>query len=232
MLTLEQLRIAFLAELQDDAHFLSLDEVETHIQSAVRSVNLDKPFRTVSDLTGDGSADYALPTTYLKSYSVIDSVEVPADEDPPRYAAEEDDWFVYENPTEIAAEQMRLRFRLRTPQVGEVIRVIHTAFYTVTETECNLDPYAFEAALAGSLMKAYTALAARFSQSQDPTIGADSVNYGQRVQMFLILRERSKTEYNRRTGLGSPVKAAQYLTEADIRYASGEDFVWHPSLLR
>ena len=83
-----------------------------------------------------------------------------------------------------------------------------------------------------SLLKAYTALAARFSQSQDPTILADSVNYGQRVQSFLFLRERALTEYNRRTGLGAPVKAAQYLTEVDIVHASGEDFVWHPRLLR
>lgn len=232
MFTLTELRIAFNAELQDDAAFLSPDEIETHIEGAIRAVNLDKSFRIPVDITGDGTQDYPLPSTYLKGFSAIDTVETPAGENPPQYIRDGEDWFVYEDPTKAAAEQMRLRFRLTTPQTGDIIRVIYTAFYTVTEDTSNLDPYAFEAVLANALMRAYTALAARFSQSQDPTILADAVNYGNRIQSFLLLRGQAKEEYRRRTGLGAPVKAAQYLTEVDVVWAHGEDFVWHPRILR
>ncbi len=231
MLTLEELRIAFRAELRDDASFLTPTEVETHIESAIRSVNLDKPLRKPSDIPGDDSTDYPLPSTYVNGYSVIDFVEYPI-EDPPKYLLPEEDWFVYEDPTKPAGEQMRLRFRLSNPATGKVIRVLHTAFYTVTEDESNLDPYAFEAVLALSLHKAYVALAGKYSQSTDPTILADAVNYGNKVQTFLLLAGQARQEYNRRTGLGSPVKAAQYLTEVDVMWAHGEDFVWHPRILR
>ena len=114
MLTLEELRIAFMAELQDDASFLSPEEIETHIVGAIRSVNLDKPLRIPTDIAGDGTADYALPATYVKGYSVIDSVErvyVGSSGSSPIYLLPREDWYVYEDPTQPLADQMRLRFR-------------------------------------------------------------------------------------------------------------------------
>lgn len=234
MFTLAEARIAMLAELQDDASFLSPDEIDTHLYRAARQVNLDRPLRIVDDIAGDGTQDLVLPPEFVKSFSYIESVELITDpaSKTPLYLVADDDWFQYEDPSQISTEQLRLRFRLTTPQVGETVRIIFRGMYTLLEDSSNFGPAAFEALIAGGLKLAYTALAAKYSQSQDPTIAADAVDYGGRVQSFLFLRDRAEKEYNRRTGLGEPQKAAQYMTEVDIIWAHGEDFTWHPRLLR
>lgn len=233
MLGLEELRDAMQAELQDDATFLTPPEIETFLKGAIRGVNIDRPQSLVADIAGDDSADYALPSGYVRCFSTLEAVEYPAGENPPSLRPEGDDWYVYEDPTQIATEQQRLRFLLSTPQVGETIRIFFTGLYTVEETSSNLDPRGFEAVLSLALVKAYTALAAKFSQSQDPTILADSVNYQQRVQSFLFLRQRAQENYDKVSGLGGPVAAASVLSDADLKSPPGTNgFFWHPKILR
>lgn len=233
MFTLAEARIAMMAELQDDASFLSPDEIDTHLLRAARQVNLDRPLRIVDDIPGDDTQDLSLPAEFVKGFSYIDEVELvtnPASK-VPIYLVPDEDWFPYEDPTQVGNE-MRLRFRLTTPRTGDSVRIAFRGMYTLLEDSSNFSPAAFEALIAGGLKLAYTALAAKYSQSQDPTIAADAVDYGGRVQSFLFLRDRAEKEYNRRTGLGEPQKAAQYLTEVDVVWAHGEDFVWHPRILR
>jgi hypothetical protein len=235
MFTLAEARIAMKAELQDDANFIKPPELDTHIKRAIRQVNLDKPLKLVSDIPGNGTKDLELPAEFLRAFSVIETVEFMSSgvaSIPHHYLLPQEDWFVYEDPSLPAAEQMRLQFILSHPRAVDVLRVCHTGTYTVTEDASNLDPYGFEAIIAGGLKFAYTALAAKFSQSTDPTIAADAVNYAGRVQSFLFLRERADKEYKDRTGTNKGIKAAQYLTEIDIVWSTGEDFVWHPRIVR
>ncbi len=229
--TLEAMRRSLRAKLQDDAQLIAPDEVETNIEDALRQLNLDHPLLQVSDLAGDGTADIALPTDFLKGYSVLKDVETPVEDPPltpPSILDVQDDYFNYEDPSKPADEQQRLRFRCSAPQVGQVVRVSYTTEYTLTETSSNLDPHAYLAVMYQGLVLCFRTLAARFTQSQDPTILADAVDYGGRSGQFLFLSERHQAAYKAAVGIGTPVKAAQAMVDWDIGVLRRADFIWHP----
>lgn len=215
------------AKLQDDASFLTPDEIDQFVQDALGHAELDRPLQLVVDIAGDDTQDLALPTSYIKGFSTIESVESPAGENPPVYLTPDDDWFVYEDPSKPAGQQNRLRFRWTQPAVGDNVRVVFTARYTLTVSSANLDPAEFLAVLYKALVFCYQALASTFVQSQNSSISADSVDYGSRAQNFLFLAERYEQSYKRAVGLSKDVRAAQALGEIDVVYDHGEDMIWH-----
>ena len=234
MTIIEEVRRSVQAKLQDDAHYLGEPEVDDHIQDAVRHLSLDKPLMVVQDLTGDGTADLKLPDWFEKGFSYLENVESPAGENPPVNLVRDDDWYTYEDPSKPPGEQMRLRFRLSVPPTGTKVRITYAAAWTLVETDAdtNLDRIARQAVVYKALVFSFRAMAAKFSQSQDPTIEADAVDYGGRPNQYLFQAERYETEYRRVTGLSAPTRAAQAMTDVDIVFAHGEDFVWHPVLTR
>lgn len=213
-----------LAELQDAATHLSPDEIDTSIDRAFRKLCLDRPFALVIAITGDGTADYPLPATFIKGFTTIEQVEYPAGLSPPSYCQDNDDWYWYEDPSKSAGLQQRLRFKLSTPGATETIRVSMSGQYTFTEATSNLDPNADEAIIAKALVYCFRALAAKFAQSNDPTIGADSVDYGNRSQTYLFLSERHEADYKKAVGIGKDTKAAHAVADFDT---PGE-YTWHP----
>jgi hypothetical protein len=230
--SLEQVKKTVASQLQDDAQFLAPDEVADAIDSALRQVNIDRPMRVVADIVGDGSQDYALPASYVKGFSAIERVESPTGQNPPSYLPEDDDWFEYEDPTQAPGSQMRLRFKLSAPAVADTIRITMTGMWTLTLATDNLDPNAFQALIHRTLVLCYQALGSKFLQSQSPTIGADSVDYGTRAQTALFLSERNQTLYKQLVGQGKDIRAAHAMAEADIVFSGGEDMIWHPKVNR
>lgn len=223
--TLDVIRTAVKSELQDDGQFLTPDEIDTHITNAINQVSHDRAFRKVADITGDGTRDYSLPTDFEKGFSSILRVEAPADENPPVYPREDDDWILYENPTKSPTQ--RLLFLTVQPTSTEVIRVTYSAPWAVTESASDLDRTAFLAVMYKVLELALAALANRFTQSTDPTIVADAVDYGARGQNFLFASNEWKTKYKQIIGLAEGVVApAAAFKEKDINFSSGEQLVW------
>lgn len=225
-------RTAVNAKLQDDGGFLTDPEKDECINQALRDLNKDVPRRIVIDIAGDGTKDYALPTaSFIKGFTHIRTVEVPADEDPPLFRRRSSDWFIYENPTK-APDDLRLRFKLTTPASTEIIRVVMTTPYVLLATSTLDNETVFGALIAKSLELGFAALAARFNQTVDPTIAADAVDYQGRPAAFLILSDKWRSEYRRLVGLAEQIRPAMAISEADIRFASGEDFLWHPAHTR
>lgn len=219
-------------KLKDDARYVDDQEMQDQIASALRKLNHDRPFILVVDITGDGSKDYNLPAPYEKGTSKILTVEHPAGEDIPVLLEEDDVWFEYEDPSQIATEQNRLRFLTRTPGVTETIRVRYQTDYTVGEATNVLDRDAFEALIEKTVSLLFTALAAKFNQSTDNGVEADSVDLGVRSQTYIQLANRHEKEYRKASGLDGEVGPAQAMAEADTRFSDGSDYPWHPAKTR
>ncbi len=227
--TLDDVRTSMLGLMQDDARFLTADEITQHIIRSVRQVNHDFPLHVVKDITGDNTQDYQLPSEFVKGFSDILTVEHPAGENPPVFRERTDNWFIYEDPTQAVGETLRLRFKETTPTATEVIRVVLTSPHDITATPSTVeDERTFLGIVYKGCVFAFRALAARFSQTSNPTIDANTVDYAGRSQNFLFLAERWEGNYKAIIGLGQSTKAAQALGELDIVFPSGEDFLFHP----
>lgn len=227
---LTDLRTRVTALLQEDAKFLTSDEIDEAINQALLQVNHDKPFTVPVDITGDGTQTYALPATFEKEFSDIKTVEFPAGEIPPIFLDREDDWRFYEDPSKPSGSQLRLLMLSRTPSATETIRVTIVIERVLTETTSNLNATSFSAMVYKTLVLANRALAQIFSQTTNPTIEADAVDYGGRSQNFLFLAERWETQYKQIIGFGEEsIEAAQAILEADILFAHGEDMLFHPA---
>lgn len=231
----EIIRKAVKALLQDDAGFLTQDEIDSAIDVGLRQVNNDRPLRKVVDITGDGTQSYALePEGFQKQFSRILRVEHPAGENPPIFLAENDDWFWDEDPTQIAGEKIRLRFLAITPVATEDIRVTFTANYTLTTdtTTTDLSDISGNGLIYLTTEMLLRAMANRFASTTDSTIDADAVDYVGRSSNFSFNAQQFKEKYRQIIGLSEDVKAAQALGEGDIRFPFNEDLFWHPSRTR
>ena len=230
---LELIRNIVNAETQDDAKFITEIEKDRIIDKALEEVNIDIPLEVVKDISGDGTQDYTLPTEFEDQYSTISTVEHPADENTPRFKEKNDDWFVYKNPTKPAGQQLRLRFKLTSPATGEVIRVTMTTSYTLTSATTTLTRKSSLAVQQKAISEIFRALAAHFSQTMNPTIDSDGVDYAGRSQNYLFLAERYLNDYKKTAGLiAAATKAAQSLVDIDIIFAHREDMLWHPARTR
>ena len=217
-----------LALMQDNAQFLGSDQMEVAVQNALRQIDKDNPRTLVIDIDGDATQDYKLPASFVRGFSLIKTVESPAGQNPPVLRRREDDWFVYEDPSKVAGEQLRLRFRVITPSATETIRVVLTSPHVVDQDNSTLDPTSFEGVVYKTLVYVFRSLAAFFTQSTNPAIAVDSVDYAGRAQAFLFLAERYEKSYKQILGIGERTSAAFALAEADIIFSHGEDMIFHP----
>lgn len=221
-----------LALMQDNAQFISSGQIELAIKNALRQIDKDIPRTLVFDINGDGTQDYKLPVTFVRSVSLLKDVETPAGQNPPILRRRDDDWFVYEDPSKPAGEQLRLRFRLSAPSATEVIRIRFTSPHIVDQDTSTLDQTSFQAVIYKTLVYAFRSLAAFFTQSTNPAIAIDAVDYAGRAQAFLFLAERYDKSYKQILGIGEKVSAAFATHEADIVFSHGEDMIFHPKLER
>lgn len=229
-------RTAVNAKIQDDGGFLSAAEIDEMIFAAMRQVNKDMPRELVVDITGDGTQSYALPAPFDRSpTSDVKTVEVPAGEIPPLFRFRDDDWRIYEDPSKAVGSQLRLIFLTISPAATEIIRVTMEVPYSLTITTTTIDnEIVFRGLILKSVVECFRALAARFAQTTDSSLTADAVDYGGRSQNFLFLSERYETNYRNLIGRGDrgAVKPAQALKEIDIKFAHGEDLLFHRSRTR
>jgi len=221
------------ALVQDDASFITPGETDIFINAAIRQLNHDMPYDIVKDIAGSGVQDYALPSEFEKGFSDISSVETPTGNNPPSFSDRDDDWFIYEDPTKPAGQQMRLRFKESAPSTGQTTRVIITASHVITLTSSTLNQDGFNAVCFLAAALTLSSLAARFNQSTDPTIAADTVDYGSRSQNYLYLAGEYRKQYKALTGKeAGEVTAGQALGEMDIIFSHGEDFLMHSARSR
>jgi len=135
MYTLTQFKTKVGEILQDDAGKLTATEVADFIQEAIKQYSKHRPREIVRDITGTGAYDYVIATyltAWIKGFSIIKSIEYPADQRDPEYI-EEDDYKIYEKET-----GQILRFLNDTPLTTEKIRILYTALHILAEATVTI----------------------------------------------------------------------------------------------
>lgn len=216
--------------IRDDADKLGTPERDNFIQEAVRIYSRHRPLEIVKDITGDGTYDYSIATnltSWVKGFSIIKSIEYPADERDPSYL-EEDDFIVYEKE-----DGQYIRFLSDTPVATEEFRVIYTALHVLSDTQNTIPESDQDAVcnLAASLCSG--ALASAYAQTSDSTITADSVDHRSKSQEFTSRAKMQKQNYMNHLGLKEgDVAPASAVKELDVNYPWGEDRLTHPKKWR
>lgn len=214
-------------ELKDTAGILSQADTDKAIAEAVAGYSRHRPRERVHELTGDGATyQWALPSDWEEGFSAIrGEVEYPAGQRVPA-TIEREAWALYRDPA------LGLRFRLleHTPAAAEKVRFAYTVRHTVDATTDTV-PVADRAAgakLAASL--ASRALAAYYAQTQDPTLGADSVAYRTKAQEYTTLADRLLRAFKEHLGLREQdqVPAASASGDLDVDLQPGGDRFYHP----
>jgi len=217
--------------VQDDAAKLLTTERDNFIQEALRMVySKHRPREVVKDITGDGTYDYSIATnltSWVKGFSIIISIEYPADEREPEYI-EEDDWIIYEKEA-----GQYIRFLFDTPLATEKIRVIYTALHILSETQNTIPESDQDAVcnLAASLCSG--ALASAYAEASDSTITADSVDHKSKSQEFSSRAKIQKQTYLNHIGIKEgEVPPASAVKDLDVDYPWGGDRLTHPKKWR
>ncbi len=216
--------------VHDDADKLSPAERDNFIQEAVKIYSRDRPLEVVKDITGDGGYNYAIATnltSWVKGFSIIKSIEYPADEREPSYL-DEDDFLVYEKE-----DGQYIRLLEDTPAATEKARVIYTALHVLSDLT-NTIPESDQDAicnLAASLCSG--ALASIYAHTSDSTITADSVDHRSKSQEFSSRAKMQKQNYLNHLGMKEgDVPPASAVKNLDIEYPWGEERLTHPKKWR
>ena len=220
--------------VRDDAGKLTPEEQERYIQEAIKDAySKHRPREVVKDITGDGTYDYPIATnltSWIKGFSIIKSIEYPADEREPIYLEEgsDKDFFIYEKEA-----GQYLRFTRSSPSATEKIRVVYTALQALSDSQ-NTIPESDEDALcnlAASLCSG--ALASAYAETSDSTITADSVDHKSKSQEFTSRAKIQKQNYMNHLGLKEgDVAPASVVKDLDINYPWGGDRLTHPKKWR
>lgn len=184
--------------VQDDAGILTVIERDNFIQEAVKIYSRHRPLEVVKDIAGDGTFDYPVSTdlpAWVKGFSMIKSIEYPADQREPVYV-DEGNYLIYEKET-----GQFIRFLSDRPASTEKIRVSHTALHVLSEVRNTIPAIDEDAVsnLAASLCSG--ALASYYAQTSDSTIGADAVNYRTKSQEYDARAKSQKKLYMDHLGI-------------------------------
>ncbi len=212
--------------VKDTAGKLDPTERDNFIQEAVKIYSKHRPREVVKDIAGANAYDYSIGTnlaSWIDDFSIIKSIEYPADQRDPQYI-DEDDFIIYKKESDLF-----IRFLADTPQATEKIRVTYTALHILSEA-LNTIPLVDQDAvcnLAASLCSG--ALASYYAQTSDSTIGADSVNYRTKSQEYSSRAKDQKKLYMDHLGLkDGDVAPASVRKAVDVTYPGGADRLTHP----
>lgn len=169
---------------QDEGRELDLEDIYNAIETAAMYHSRYLPQEVVKDIAGAGSYDIEVPTDWLEGVSAIKSLEYPQGNRDPDYL-EPKDYMMYRSPT-----KTYIRFLDATPAVGKTVRLFYTTPHSISDTVSTISTNDFWAL---SNLAAYFAagwLAAKYTRSIDPTLDADTVDYSQRVDMWVGIAQK------------------------------------------
>lgn len=152
-----------------------------------------RPHVVVEDVDGDGGFDYAVGDleSWSDGFSAVRLVEYPVDDDDENADRLADDaWEIYGKPSGDV-----LRFLEDTPAATEDFRVTYTATHACTDSACTVratDDTAVQALAAAHFCQM---LAAYYSQSDAPIMGADSVDHSSRSREYAARAKMYRKAY-------------------------------------
>lgn len=171
------------AIIQDDAGKLSSAQIDDFIQKeATQLYSLHKPYEKVWDISAANTYDYAINATnfpgWSDGFSSIINVEYPAGEYQDPSMIEFEAWEIYETST-----TKYLRFIETTPGTG-TIRVRGTIPHSITASTSTVYDNDFGAFCNLAAAFCCGAIARKFAQTSDSTIGADAVAYRDKSDIY------------------------------------------------
>lgn len=214
-----------------DAVLSQADRYEA-IGSARAEYELTFPLEKVAQVNGAGVFDYGVSTNlpgFVDGRSTILRVYYPyvsTDQNPSLLEADRYGLMRLPSPTGLV-----LRFGDVTPSASEKFLVYWTAQHTVSVSACTVpasddDAFADLGAHYACLM-----LAAKYAQSTDGTVQADSADRRSRVDLYKSLAKSYRESYEKKLGLGNDKPAVAGLAVADLDPAfsprGGERLLFH-----
>jgi len=196
------------------------DRVE-HIKAALEKYSRDRPDEAHLDKAGDGGKYYEINTTtftsWVEGFSRILKIEYPAatiaDDERPRFLLPAHDWALYWEET-----KHYLYLPNHAPKSSEEMRITYTTPYAFSGSpeEVDIPAQDFYALCALAASYCCGALAAKYGQTLDSTIGADAVQYGSKSGRYERRADKLLQKYNDHMGIPkSGVKASSVIHEWD-----------------
>jgi len=197
------------------------------INKAVKRYSGDRPRIVPEDVDGDGGFDYPVAdlASWDDEFSSIKSVEYPVDDTEAAAAVLQDDaWCIYRTPAGKV-----LRFLEDTPDADDDIRITYTALHLCTDAQSTIPGVDEEAVqmLAAALF--CEMLATYYSQDQDSTIGADSVDHKSKADQYSRRAKTYRAEYFSHLGIKEgEALPASVTRDQDMAASWGSDHATHP----
>jgi hypothetical protein len=241
-MTLVDFETALAPRIQDNANKLVTADRDVFILQAVKQrYSKDRPREMVTDITGvnPASAILALPTgpstppeTFEDGFSIIRCIEFPVGNLPPIFL-EGEDWLLYRTPAGV-----KIALTSMVPQTSDTLRVTWTCRHTAptASVDSTIPDADSEAVCDYAAALCCEALAARYAQTSDSTIGADAVNYRTKSQEYLAMAKALRKRYDDHIGIeesgsgasgGSPTAGAIAIGDMNLTQGSGVDRLTH-----
>lgn len=229
--TFEQFQAQLALVLQDAAAKLAADARDAClVQAILQRYSKDRPVEKVVDLAGNATSDLPLPASFEQGFSFFTEVEYPVGSVPPT-VLDDVNWTLYRTPTALV-----LRLLTAKPTAIETVRVSFPARHaadgsTVPEPD-------FEAVCDYAAALGYEKLAGFYTQTGDPSLQADSVNYRSKGEEYLALARSARRRYFAHLGIdeeatGQAVAGAGIsIGELDEDLIGGIDRLTHPRSTR
>jgi hypothetical protein len=199
------------------------------INKAVKTYSKERPRLVVEDEDGTGSSDYLLTllADWSEGFSVIKTIEYPVDDTVAEASVLRDDgWKIYQKPTGKC-----LRFLNEKPTAVEDFRVIYTTLHVCTDEACTI-PSGDEAAVQMLAAAEFCdMLATYYSQTQDSTIAADSVDHKSKASEYATRARTYRKLYSDHIGTGGGTGAASVTRDQELDGSFGGR-ITHPRKFR
>lgn len=212
--------------VKDQASALASGEIDNAILAAVKRYSRHKPQSLVHELAGNGGYDYSLPDDWVQGFSRITQVEYPYDTQCPNVIPQEN-WILFLKLVN-GTQTLVLRFLTFSPVAGEFARIIYTIPHVVNDSASTVPDIDSDAVCCLAASYCCGVLSRKYSQTSDPTIAADVVNYAAKASSYASRAKELFQAYLDQLGL-TEVPASVGTKEFDTGFVWGEEYLSHKS---
>lgn len=214
------------AAVRDDATKLASGEITAAIVQAVARYSKDRPRRKAEDITAPGGNLLPLPAAWEADFSQLSSLEYPIGNVPPDIIRA-GGWAMYTTPTALKIQVMD------AIGAAAAVRATYTIAHVLSAIADTIPVADRESVSSYAAAILLDQLASLYSNDQDSTINADSVQHGSKAGEFSrrakVLRQRYFDD------LGIDTKrnvAAGAVVNLDLASSVGRDRLTHPRRYR
>jgi len=229
-----------LSLIADGANKLNVEEggdIDELTKQAVGIYSEHKPHYIKKIITADGTDSYViddiLGVLWSHSVSRIERIEYPTGNNPPTLFEQNEDWYMYDDGSAQDGSSLELRFLNIPTATAEFIIEFRIEMSLTREGGQNFfhNSYDFTCICHKAAELCCLALAAKFAQTFDTTISADSVQYSNLTRKYQDLALEQRRQYNRMVfgneDAESQVKAAMIDVDLDLPMSDKGKSLFH-----